>query len=809
MVKVYDPKTKKEQEVDLSTANSGIASGKLAVKNNDTFNIVGPDNKAGSVSGSQLSEYLNSGYHLESPKEAKVNSYLERNQGIGGSAKAAAAGFANELTFGAAGATYSPELQALQKEHNVASGLGSTLGFGASMALPIYGELGRVGEAAASAVRLGRAAEEVGLGTKILSSAAKLGTESTLLAAPQAITEASLGDPTEAGEHLLYGLGAGAALGAAIPVFKPVASILGQALGKPIGLDLAANHPLDKMVTDQTMRSLMYGSDKRAAQQLEHVGEDAISNYLHANNLVKQVGEDFTSYGQKILNEKDNVGQQIGNIYQQLDTLGAQAEPTSKLIDKIKTDIIDPLKKVATKQPEVRALEQYTNDLNNASALIAGDKVGLNKEMDILTSLKSSNASPDLINAQQNKIDQLTNHLADNHNLSLTELWQQRQALDQKIFAEKRAAIGNPSPIHEELTKVRNLIQDEINSKANSLVGQENFTDKLDNLNKQFRYLNTVEDVVDNSAAAEKSRRNFSLSDYLTGGFGGVSASAAFSHPFGAVSGLAGGVANKFLRENGNSLIAQYGNKLSVYLADLAKKEAQGQLDKIPAALKYLVSNKTATVPQAASSAFTQLLGTEHKSDEQAFDDLNNKVNVAIQNPNQHIDGINQFFASGAPNIANAYQQQNQKVINYLYNALPKNPSAPQPFQTSKWKPSKQELRNLKDKVNIINNPYNSIDLLKNGRLNNNHVDALKNVYPSVYNNMVNQIMQYGSQNPKMPYKYKLQLSLLTGVDLDDSLKNVSFYQSAYAENDNPKANGAKIDLPGSEPTQQQRISEA
>lgn len=1161
MTTLYDPQTGQSVEItDPAQAKQALLSGQLTAARKDSFSIVNSKGDfMGSVPGDNVAEKLASGdFHLTTPQQKEIINvaYSPENQGWEGAAKVAAENLANQLTFGVSGPIVklfrTPEEQQahemIEQQHQTAGNLGSAAGFAGSLITggPLVKGVGLFNIA-------GAAGETVaGFAPKVLQGAAKLGTEAAVLSVPAAVTELSLGHPDDAAEHLLYGLGAGAALGLTGSLLKPVLKGAGKialnVVGKPFGYDPSADDPLKKMVGNQVIRALMYGADGPSVQQLKHVGMEDIAKFLQDNNLVKNVGEDFETYANRVKEYRDSVGKQIGAAYDELDAAGAPKVDVEELLHKIETEVIDPQRKIAVAAPRVKALEKFIEDfrkaaeyldesgdfpggrtpapegfdrakleeaLNNAfkdkdaneikaatdalgtkpeakpgeasigrelfdreatvekgtlnvepSELFGGNTVAgvgekqivapaLNKlDLDRLTkagpfkaveanepaikikeienlgttkpgiagpaivesedikvlkdvyaemSAKDKGAIADIINnknfgrnvpqrfkdfkkgfrelsaeeskyfkefveAEQNKsiealetpkakeatpiwpgqtqpgvgdfkagnapglaerVDKGWEEIANKKipesdwthknwkdyfddrpnfkrepseedwkayykerfgktpwgkegppltpeqrvflekqtladakttakeglppvkptpeesipptgpmyntaeeqaanaaghgihppgspgyiggagetegpGISLGQLWKQRKAIDQKIFEEKRAVYGNPSPLHEEFLKIRKVIDQVIKERGDKAMAGE-FSGPLKELNKKFRFAAAVNDVVDKSAVSEYKRRNFSLSDYLVGGFGGM------MHP----AGLALGFGNKFMRENGNALIAKFGNKISLFLANRAAQEAAAEVNKIPNILKD-ISLGERIIPRLASEAgdiknsLSHLLGKEYKNDAKAIEHINY---ILTQNnmPNQ-IDGL---LNRGAPNISLAYSNKRQGVKDYLFSKIPRNPLAPGPFQTP-WQPSKKQIRDFKDIVSIVNNPYSVIDRLKDGSLNNNHIDALKTNYPGVYNQVVNKIKEYGTIHPKMPYQKKIKLSLLLGEPLDNSLINVASLQQTYqseapsnqtGQNESkPMAANKLKDLPGSEPTKQQRI---
>lgn len=208
------------------------------------LSVVAPDGARRGIALSQVDQALADGFKLENAQQSRVSQAVEENNGIKGTVRAAVLGASDELAFGVPQVifdrTSTPETRAQQEailnEHEFAHYAGKAAGFlgsiftgGAELkgARSLFGYVdagGRAAQGALAKVLGSRVAQITGekgteyvgktLASKILLGAGKLGTESAIMAAPQAVTEAALGDPDDAAETLVYAFGAGAALGA-------------------------------------------------------------------------------------------------------------------------------------------------------------------------------------------------------------------------------------------------------------------------------------------------------------------------------------------------------------------------------------------------------------------------------------------------------------------------------------------------------------------------------------------------------------------------------------------------------------------
>ena len=534
----------------------------------------------GSANASDLDYFSKQGYRPETAEEKVTNDYLQENNGIGGALKTFGYNAANELSLGAlnpivegsADKSTIAKIHGLQREHNIAGGLGSVAGVAGSMLLPgigeagLIGDVGRLGEGAEALAFGGRAAE--GLGGKIIRGAIKQGVEGAALAAPQALSEASFGDPQEAAEHLLYGLGAGAVFGATSPVLKGMGKTLINAVGAPIGYRMEEGLTKDvaKMSENQAVRSLFTNQNKQLMGEVNKLGKEGINlgRYVLDNNIVPNVGEDTTSYLQRALEHKQEAGSQVGQVVDMVRDI--KAVNTDELISKMRKEI-EPLAESAAKKTEYQQANKYIDDFEEKLKSFDGSTAMEQNEVNKLELIKD----PVQRETQLKVLDGLKNQLLEeNSNVTLGKIWKEQSDLGNKIFKEKAARLGNPNALNEELQSLRNVIKDTIKEKGSEIAksnGIENWTKQFDLANKNYRAASLITDIAENSANAA-SNRNFSLTDNIWGsaiGAGNIAHLA--SNPLGLIAGVGGSIASKFLRENGNKLISQYGNKASLYLA--------------------------------------------------------------------------------------------------------------------------------------------------------------------------------------------------------------------------------------------------
>jgi hypothetical protein len=126
-----------------------------------------------------------------------------------------------------------------------------------------------------------------------------------------------------------------------------------------------------------------------------------------------------------------------------------------------------------------------------------------------------------------------------------------------------------------------------------------------------------------------------------------------------------------------------------------------------------------------------------------------------------------------APNAIRFSQATIAKAVEFLNQKMPSNVDEGSLFQVE-HEPSSMELAQFKRYVQIIENPYTALDELKHGTLTSEHVEALQQVYPAIYKQIQNSVVQQLSKQkeaPKVPYNKKIQLGLLLGLPTDYSLR--------------------------------------
>lgn len=347
-----------------------------------TVRLLNPAGELRDVPEENLDRALALGFRQESAVQTAAREYVEENRGLKGAAKVGLLQFADEALFGIPELVYEKKAdpldvakwEALKADHQLANAIGGVGGFAASTVLPGVSALGKgaslAGKAAERGVldatervvasRLAAAGVEAGgkriaaqVVQKALASGAKLGTEALVYAAPQAMTEAALGDPEGAAETVMWAMGSGAVLGGVGAVGKEIFSNVTKSMS---GGNLA--EAAEKYANEQAIKS--HNPYKRISDRLGEVrgGEQAAGKTIREYDLVRRGGEDFEALGARIADARTSVGDAINEHYSVLEKYGAIADARD-VAQEMRREVLAPLQKAVGYEGKAAKVERY------------------------------------------------------------------------------------------------------------------------------------------------------------------------------------------------------------------------------------------------------------------------------------------------------------------------------------------------------------------------------------------------------------------------------------------------------------------
>jgi hypothetical protein len=157
-----------------------------------------------------------------------------------------------------------------------------------------------------------------------------------------------------------------------------------------------------------------------------------------------------------------------------------------------------------------------------------------------------------------------------------------------------------------------------------------------------------------------------------------------------------------------------------------------------------------------------------------------------------------------APNIGSSMIQKSVVATQFLYSKLPKDPLAQFGMMKSKsWRPSDYELSKFSRYLTAVNDPVSVFSDLEAGVITNEQVEALKTVYPKMYNSVVQQMAEnMAEMKEDLPYEKKLKLSIFFDVPMDAAAdpQFMMAMQQAHtpqAQQNADQASGQKINTTG------------
>ena len=136
-----------------------------------------------------------------------------------------------------------------------------------------------------------------------------------------------------------------------------------------------------------------------------------------------------------------------------------------------------------------------------------------------------------------------------------------------------------------------------------------------------------------------------------------------------------------------------------------------------------------------------------------------------------------ELATQGGPNIAEVLTAKVVKGMSYLSKEIPKDPNPPNKFvKTAPFTPSDYDVKKFTDKVVVVKDPMIVFQALAAGELSKDHVEALKEIYPSLYQRVVEKVTDtLINDEIELDYGDRVGLSYILGAPLDPSMSTKSF----------------------------------
>ncbi len=628
------------------------------------------------------------------------------------------------------------------------------------------------------------AANAPGLARKMIAATARGGVEGGIIAAPQAITETMLGDPSAAAESLLYGIGGGAALGITGALGKQFIKLTKDSLKSlPDAMPLV-REVIGEKINPEGMRLSAIGAKKsdfnkfgvdKLTESAKVMGEKGVFDFGKSVFNLKEYPT-FNKIFKRLEEVKKTSGTKIGEIFSTLDEsisqnpyLKTDALTTTKVIDKLKNLLEDgelnlfikdkagnlvnnPVKKSTNKQ-----LEEWLERL-----IIPGE--------DPLTFKDAMKLKNDI--RKETRWDTSPSAIRDENILKQKIYWAVSDTLDEAVEGVGKR-IGNDSLLNEYLI-----------------------------LKKDYSASTNLLDVVDNTLKSKYGNRIFGLTDFVqTGPLGaaGIATSFATGNFLPLLTPVLGlGVKKAIESSVAHSLAAKTLEKGGLLFTEQAMKKVASKIDEIPSIMSSTTKN---ALPVYGLVRFAGK-GNEDKSKLEQFNIVKEKLTALQLNPQEtgnKIARLGSTISNGAPKISEEYIGQQMKLYQFLYDKLPHNTKDTPYFRKGvSYKPNDMEIDKFSRILATVDDPFRVINDIMSGSVTADQVEVLRTIYPSIYAAMISKIndLAYSEKSaPQLTYQQRLKLSLFMGYNFDPSLDQTNKLQNNFAPAQSNKGQGAKIDL--------------
>lgn len=763
-----------------------------------TIPMKDPSGEVADVPVENAAKALQLGFKDLSPEEYKQNWQQKEYGGVGGQIGAGLAGAARGVSFGLSdralantGLVDTGTLKNLEEANPGASTAGELGGLvGSSFVGLGEGALAaKAGEAVGAGVtKLVGETAGMGLAKRVLAKAAEKSAagaaEGAVLGVQHPISEDALGESELTAEKLaasvgmsaLFGGVAGGALSGGADLVRAgagkAAEVIGEKLAGSTIAEKAANW-LDEIAGEQASRAT-FGQQKRAVKQLFNkpgFEEGSENRWDDAKKMLRgliETGDTNESIAEKLTAREAQAGSDVRDYVARLDAV-SQHIPASRVSAEEVADRIE--REVAEKFKGSAAQGEFYD--------------AVKKEADKIRSLGDGPSGTVATSGN-------------GRTLSFAEASKQRADLQELINYDQL----NPTPMLEARRKMATIWNRIIDEKAAPILeelGESKDAYRL--ARQQFGLIKEVKGYADDRLVSNAVNRIASASDHGVGiGLGLGGAVAGIGGPASLALGAASAIGNKVARTYGNAAASEYAGKAAVMLRALKGTEAT--TGKISEAINGFVKRaegakriaSKATIPSAVEVVDKLHLGDvgtkAAKNDDERMKSKMRQIAALTSDPARLTDNTSRSIAAVhgvAPKLAGQLALKASKAAMFLAAKVPKDPTPPSiiPQQRDKWQPSKADIAKFARYARAVDDPTTVLDDLKHGRLSSEGVEAMREVYPKLYESVRQSLVErVGELKKDLPYDARVQLSLLFGVPLDPTLDPgfVNAIQSGYKQ---------------------------
>lgn len=689
----------------------------------------------------------------------------------GGSSAAAQAGakgasLGARLAGGASGA-----VRAAGAAPRAAAAIGHTVEHGVAKGLATLGYEGKT--------LLGRA------GAGLAKTAAGGATEGAIYGAAHAANEAVLNGDAITAEKIVAGMGHGAlfggALGGLVGAAGPLASGAVSKL-KP------SREGLNELAREQALKSVAMGSDirkiagravgKQADDRLAATADDLL-NYSFKSGPLKGEkaflpGRNVDELLERITYAREELGAAIGGVKKELSERMAAAGDgpnVGEFLKRVDDEVIRPLMK--SKSPgamsKARAVQKELSIIRSEhEAFVAAKAASDAGEMvpvrlpDGTTEMRPRQAPPAP---------------------TFEELDAYRQRL-RDVFQPKASGSGGlppaPPKSAEQLEKTERILSDYLKEKASTFLAKTgDDANAYNELNRQFSSFRKLEQIAGKNANQALGNRTVSPSDHALGLASFLSAMATGNvGALGAMTmGGAAAMANKLLRERGNSMVAHFAKRAAQVderIEHAAKRLAGHRVDvKAPA----LAGTHQAEASHAAHKRTALVAGLQGDRLRESYQKTSERIRE-LSRPQMaaaHVSNLLPEIAAQYPRVGSAVSTKLLGIYQQLAAKLPQSHVDTGETLTPlaiQHRTSPQAMRSFMSAVKGALEPEEVIAELGNGIIDREAIESLKMAHPETFMQLRNKVADFVEQNEdELPFRRRVMLSLTFDFAGDSSLE--------------------------------------
>jgi hypothetical protein len=407
----------------------------------------------------------------------------------------------------------------------------------------------------------------------------------------------------------------------------------------------------------------------------------------------------------------------------------------------------------------------------------------------------------------QKYLESFTSHAGESGKVSFSKAWEWRQGLDDLVYR----TIKSGSIVTDELRGIRRVLQRELEAQGGAVLGEKAVAD-LRATNRKYGLLQALREGVEQETLVREKNRFFSLNDTI----GGVGIGAAHGGPAGVAVGVVGGLAQKLVRERGNTIAARLLGGGGFASIEKAYAAAGERLDQLPLALEGRLVVKganpaSAVLAQVARdmdshfdiwghSAYDAEVKRSGDPLQQTFTKVADRIVALATDQVKLQEKVADIVApfGESPEVQTALAMHYARAMQYLAAKLPKSPGVPNPLVKDRWKPSGADIYEWAARYSVVSDPWSVIDRLNDDTLVRAHVEAGDATHPATMRAVRKSFLEFASSDraKPLPYQKMMKIGFLLGMPMHPSVKQTVSYQGVYMPEDQQPQKATKIKGP-------------